>query len=56
MCALNPDYDPEIYMAVHHAGPLVDCYFTHGDVRGYDISPAVQRGGVFAPLADEVTV
>ena len=56
MCALNPEYAPEIYMAVHHAGPLVDCYFTNGDVRRYDISPAVQRGGVFAPLADEETV
>jgi len=53
MCVRNPDYDPEIYMVEHHAGQLIDCYFTNGDVRRYDISPAVRRGGVYSPLADE---
>jgi len=53
MCAKNPDYIPEVYMVAHYKGPLVDCYFTNGDVRRYDITPAVERGGVYAPLADE---
>ena len=56
MCMPNSDYTPEVYMAVHHAGLEVDCYFTNGEVRRYDISRAVARGGVFAPLADEETV
>jgi len=56
MCELNPDYDPEIYMVEHHAGTLIDCYFTDGDIRRYDIASAVARGGVFAPLADESIV
>ena len=29
-----------------------DCYFTNGDIRRYDISPAVRRGGCYAPLAN----
>jgi len=56
MCECNPDYDPEIYMVKHYSGPLIDCFFTNGDVRRYDITPAVRRGGVFAPLADEDVV
>ena len=52
MCQRNPDYEPEVYMAVHYAGTKVDCYFTNGDIRRYDIAPAIARGGVYAPLAD----
>ena len=52
MCPRNPDYEPEVYMAVHYAGTKVDCYFTNGDIRRYDIAPAVARGGTFEPLAD----
>ena len=52
MCQRNPDYEPEVYMAVHHEGTLIDCFFTNGDVRRYDIAPAIVRGGVFATLSD----
>ena len=52
MCQRNPDYEPEVYMAVHHSGTKVDCYFTNGDIRRYDVARAISRGGVFAPLAD----
>ena len=36
-------------------GRLAFCiidYFTNGDIRRYDISPAVRRGGCYAPLAN----
>ena len=52
MCARNPDYEPEIYMVSHYRGMKVDCYFTNGDIRRYDITPAVRRGGCYAPLAN----
>ena len=56
MCAINPDYEPEVYQVVHYSGTQIDCYFTNGDVRRYDIAPAIARGGVFAPLADVSTL
>ena len=52
MCSINPDYEPEIYQVKHYSGTQIDCYFTNGDVRRYDIASAIARGGVFSPLAD----
>ena len=52
MCSINPDYEPEIYQVKHYSGTQIDCYFTNGDVRRYDIASAMARGGVFSPLAD----
>lgn len=37
------------------AGPgrIVYAYFSDGQVKRYDMSSAIERGGVFAALADE---
>ena len=51
MCKKNPDYEPEIYQVAHYKGPLVDCWFTNGDVRRYDLSKWIAKGGCFAPLS-----
>lgn len=56
MCQRNPDYDPEICMVEYHKGTEIDCHFTNGDVRRYDIAPAIALGGVYAPLADQEVI
>ncbi|MBR3293097.1 MAG: DUF2442 domain-containing protein [Oscillospiraceae bacterium] len=47
------EYFPVVVQAV--AGPerTVYAYFSDGKVTKYDMAPAIARGGVFTPLADE---
>lgn len=49
---MENEYFPVVVQAV--AGPeyTVYAYFTNGEIKQYDMSPAIARGGVFAPLAD----
>ena len=46
------EYYPVVVQAV--AGPerTVYAYFSNGQIKQYDMSPYIARGGVFAPLAD----
>lgn len=50
---MSEDYIPQIYMIALAGGKKVDCYFTNGAVRRYDVSNAIRLGGVFAPLEDQ---
>ena len=50
---MSDEYIPEIYMAVPAGGKKVDCYFTNGAVRRYDVNRAIRMGGVFAPLKNQ---
>ena len=50
---MSDDYIPEIYMAAPVGGKKVDCYFTNGAVRRYDVNQAIRLGGVFAPLKNQ---
>ena len=40
-------------MAALAGGKKVDCYFTNGEVKRYDVSRAIRLGGVFAPLKNQ---
>ena len=50
---MSDDYIPKIYMAAPAGGKKVDCYFTNGAVRRYDVNQAIRMGGVFAPLKNQ---
>ncbi len=40
-------------MASLAGGKQVDCYFTNGSVRRYDVNRAIRLGGVFEPLKSQ---
>lgn len=50
---MSEEYVPQIYMAALAGDKKVDCYFTNGAVKRYDVTQAIELGGVFAPLADQ---
>lgn len=50
---MSEEYIPQIYMVALAGGKKVDCYFTNGAVRRYDVSSAIRMGGVFAPLSNQ---
>ena len=50
---MSDEYIPQIYMAAPAGGKKVDCYFTNGAVRRYDVNRAIRLGGVFAPLKNQ---
>ena len=50
---MSEEYIPCIYMIQLAGGKLVDCYFTNGAIRRYDVRKAIKLGGVFAPLKDQ---
>lgn len=49
---MENDYFPVVVQAVAGPGRTVYAYFSNGAIRQYDMAPAIERGGVFAPLAD----
>ena len=50
---MEKEYFPVVVQAVAGTGRTVYAYFSDGQVKQYDMAPAIARGGVFAPLADE---
>lgn len=50
---MEKEYFPVVVQAVAGEGRTVYAYFSDGQVKQYDMAPAIARGGVFAPLADE---
>lgn len=50
---MSEEYRPQIFMAALAGGKKVDCYFTNGAVRRYDVNRAIRLGGVFAPLRNQ---
>ena len=50
---MGEEYRPQIFMAALAGGKKVDCYFTNGAVRRYDVNRAIRLGGVFAPLRNQ---
>jgi len=50
---MSHEYIPQIIMVALAGGKRVDCYFTNGTVRRYDVAKAIRLGGVFAPLKDQ---
>ena len=50
---MEKEYYPVVVQAVAGEGRKVSAYFSDGSIRLYDMAPAIKRGGVFAPLADE---
>jgi len=51
---MEREYFPVVVQAVAGPGRTVFAYFSDGQVKRYDMSAAIERGGVFAPLVDEV--
>ncbi len=47
------EYFPTVVQAVAGSGRCVYAYFTDGSIHRYDVRPHIEKGGVFAPLADE---
>ena len=50
---MDGEYIPQIFMAALAGGKKVDCYFTNGVVKRYDVARAIRLGGVFAPLKNQ---
>ena len=50
---MGNEYFPVVVQAVAGPDSTVYAYFTNGEIKQYDMSPAIARGGVFAPLADK---
>ena len=50
---MEKEYYPVAVQAVAGPGRTVYAYFSDGQVKCYDMRAAIERGGVFAPLADE---
>lgn len=49
---MEKQYFPVVVQAVAGPGRTVYAYFSDGQIRQYDMAPAIERGGVFAALAD----
>ena len=47
------DYYPRVVQALAGEGRTVYAYFSDGSVRLLDVAPLIDRGGVFAQLADD---
>ena len=47
------EYIPEVVQAITGEDYTVYAYFTDGTIRLYDAKPLIEKGGVFAQLADE---
>ena len=47
------EYIPSVVQAVAGEGRIVYAYFSDGSVRRADISPLIEKGGVFSELADD---
>ena len=50
---MEQEYYPVVVQAVAGPGKTVYAYFSDGQIKQYDMSPAIARGGVFARLADD---
>lgn len=50
---MSEEYIPQIYMVALAGGKKVDCYFTNGSIRRFDVAKAIRLGGVFAPLKNQ---
>ena len=50
---MSEEYIPQIFMAALSGGKKVDCYFTNGAVKRFNVSIAIRLGGVFAPLKNQ---
>ena len=50
---MEKQYFPVVVQAVAGPDRTVYAYFSNGEIKRYDMSPAIARGGVFAPLADQ---
>ena len=50
---MSEEYIPQIYMVAPAGGKKVDCYFTNGSVKRYDVGRAIRLGGVFEPLKSQ---
>lgn len=50
---MDADYFPAVVQAVAGDDFTVYAYFSDGSIRLADIKPLIQRGGVFAQLADK---
>lgn len=48
------NYTAAVIQAVPGADYTVYAYFSDGSVRLADIKPLIEKGGVFAPLKDEI--
>ncbi len=51
---MEKEYYPAVVQALAGPGRTVYAYFSDGQVKRYDMTASIERGGVFAPLADEV--
>ena len=49
---MEQEYFPVVVQAVAGPDRTVYAYFSNGAIRQYDMTAAIERGGVFAPLAD----
>lgn len=49
---MEKEYYPVVVQAVAGPGKTVFAYFSDGQVKRYDMAAAIERGGVFAPLAN----
>lgn len=47
------DYFPQVVQALAGDNRMVYAYFSDGSVRLFDVAPLIERGGVFAQLADD---
>lgn len=50
---MEREYYPVVVQAVAGPGRTVYAYFSDGQVKQYDMAPAIERGGVFALLSDD---
>lgn len=50
---MEKEYYPVVVQAVAGPGRTVFAYFSDGKITQYDVTGEIERGGVFAPLADD---
>ena len=50
---MEKQYFPVVVQAVAGPDRTVYAYFSDGQIKQYDMAPAIKRGGVFAALADD---
>jgi hypothetical protein len=50
---MNETYYPEVVQCVPGSGKCVYAYFSDGNIRLYDVSPLIEKGGVFERLNDD---
>ena len=54
MIAMDNSFIPEVLQVIPSTGYSVYVYFNDGSIHLYDVSPLIEKGGIFEKIRDKV--